>query len=465
MLATLVPLLLLSPIATPSTAGPSAPSPSPSSSPATGPVFPFPRLEQRLDNGLRTVVVPTDKSGFFALYELVGTGSRDEVEPGRSGFAHFFEHIMFKGTKAVPADARVALLASLGVDESGFTTDDFTGYSLVGPAEALPRILELEADRYQNLTYGEDVFRVESRAVLGEYNKNFSNPDNKAEEALFDLAFDKHTYKHTTMGFLADIEQMPDGYRYARSFFERFYTPDNVLLVVVGDVDPDAVHAATARAFAGWKGRRAKTDLPDEPPLSAERRRTIGWANPTQDRLHVGWRVPSAVDDPKQAALGLLLQGYAFGPSSALARQVVLDDQLAESVDAAWSMHKDASLFPVASTIKEGKRPDDVLDRVQRALDAIGEGTIDARRFDDVRSNLRYGLLMQLTSAESIASTLVFVSGPSLDTGAVDAVHAALAALTPADMQAYVRAHFGRAQRAVVVLHHESTPSKKEGAR
>ncbi len=401
----------------------------------------------------------------FALYEIVGTGSRDEVEPGRSGFAHFFEHIMFKGTTKVPADARVALLASLGVDESGFTTDDFTGYSLVGPSEALPRILELEADRYQNLTYGEDVFRVESRAVLGEYNKNFSNPDNKAEEALFDLAFDKHTYKHTTMGFLKDIEAMPEGYAYARTFFQRFYTPDNVVLVVVGDVDAPAVHAAVAAAFSAWRGRRARTDLPDEAPLAAERRKMIGWANPTQDRLHVGWRVPSAVDDPKNAALGLLLQGYVFGPSSALTRRVVLEEQLAESVDGAWSPHKDASLFPVSATIKEGGRPDDVLERIQAQLDDVAAGRIDPRRFDDVRSHLRYGVLMGLTSPESIAVTLVLASGPSLDTGALDASSAAMAGLTPADLQAFARAYFGRNQRAVVVLHHDPVTPAAGGAR
>jgi zinc protease len=431
--------------------------------PTQPPVFPYERFEHRLDNGLRVVVVPTDKSGFFSLYEVVGTGSRDEVEPGRSGFAHFFEHIMFKGTKAVPGDARVALLASLGVDESGFTTDDFTAYSLTGPAEALPRILTLEADRYQNLTYGEDTFRTESRAVLGEYNKNFSNPDRKADEALSDLAFDQHTYKHTTMGFLADIEKMPDGYKYARSFFERFYTPDNVLLFVVGDVDDAAVAAAATSAFSGWKGKRAKTDLKDEAPLATERRKQIAWASPTQDRLHVGWRVPSGVDDPKQAALGLLLQGYLFGPSSALHKRVVLDEQLADSVDGDYGPHKDASLFSVSATIKEGKRADDVLARVQEQLDDVAAGRIDAHRFDDVRSNLKYGLLMGLTSAERIAEALVFASGASLDPRAIDVVDAALATLTPRDLQDYVSAHFGKERRAVVVLHHDDAAAPKKG--
>src|SRR5581483_11000583 len=96
-----------------------------------------------------------------------------------------------------PDEKRVSLLASLGVDESGYTTDDFTVFHLQGPKEALAKIVELEGDRYANLEYSDDDEKTESKAVLGEYNKNSSNPDRKAYEALSDLAFDKHTYKHT----------------------------------------------------------------------------------------------------------------------------------------------------------------------------------------------------------------------------------------------------------------------------
>lgn len=431
---------------------------------ALPPTFPYERFEKKLDNGLRVVVVPTDKAGFFALYEIVGTGSRDEVEAGHSGFAHFFEHIMFKGTAKTPADARVALLASLGVDESGYTTDDFTGYSLVGPTAGLPRILELEADRFQNLAYSEDAFKTESRAVLGEYNKNFANPDEKAVEVLLDLAFDKHTYKHTTMGFLKDIERMPQEYKYSREFFKKYYTPDNVMLVVVGDVDVKAVHDQAAAAFGGWAGKRQKTNLADEGPLTKERRTTVGWDNPTEDRLQVGWRVPSSVDDPKNAALGLLLKSYLFSDSSDLTRGVVIEDQLAESVESWWDPHKDASLFVVSSKIKEGKAADDVLSRIQQGLDQVSAGKINDRRFNAVKSNLRYSLLMKLTSAENIAGTLAWLSGPSLDTGTVDGVYGALAGLTVQELQEFTRQSFGKDQRAIVVLHHDPKAAPNKAA-
>lgn len=428
--------------------------------------FPWERHETRLDNGLRVVVIPTDKSGSFALYEVVGTGSRDEVEPGRSGFAHFFEHMMFKGTKRFPAAARTALLARLGVDEGGYTTGDYTAYHLQGPSTALPELLALEADRYMNLEYSEDEFKTESRAVLGEYNKNFSNPDMKAWEALSDLAFDTHTYKHTTMGFLKDIEAMPEAFAYSRSFFDRYYRPDNVILLVVGDVDVAAVQARAKEVFGAWTGARAKTSLKDEPALSAERMKSLTWANPTQPRLHVGWRVPSATSDVKQAALGLLVQQYVFSESSDLVKGLVLGDPstdrgtpLAEQVSCWWGLRKDASLFPVVVKLKETSSTAEVLDRVQGHLDNVAAGKINDRRFADVKSHLRYSLLMGLTSPDRIAGALARVAGPAMDTGTIDEVYAALQATTPRDLQAYVKKHFGKSQRAIVELRSTPTPT------
>jgi zinc protease len=422
------------------------------SAPATPGAFPYPMVESRLDNGLRLVVIPTESRGMIALYELVGTGSRDEVEAGHSGFAHFFEHMMFRGTKKWPSDARTALLGSLGVDEGGYTTDDFTNYNMQGPKEALPKLIELEGDRFQNLEFSDDDFKTESRAVLGEYNKNYSNPEEKAYEVLSDLAFDKHTYKHTTMGFLADIQKMPEMAQYARGFFKRFYTPDNVILFVVGDVDPAQVQALVKQHFGAWKGKRQKTDVADEAPLSKERRTRVAWDNPTLDRLMVAWRVPSGVREPRAGALSLLLKGYLFSESSPLTKQLVLEEQLSENVSAWYDIHKDAALFPVAARVKEGKAADAVLARVQAALDDLASGKVDEKRFDAVRSNLRYSLLMNLTSSDSIAGTVSYYAGPFVDPHAIDIVLGNVATSTIADLVAFVKQYFGADRRAVVTL-------------
>jgi zinc protease len=420
--------------------------------PSVEKVFPYPYELKTLDNGLRVVVVPTDSPGWFALYELVGVGSRDEVEKGHSGFAHFFEHIMFRGTKRFPSAARTALLSDLGVDESGYTTDDFTVYHLQGPTTALPQVMELEGDRWQHLEYAEDAFKTESQAVLGEYNKNFSNPDNKASERLADLAYDQHTYKHTTMGFLEDIRKMPERFAYSRKFFERFYTPDDVVIVLAGDVRNEAVHALVQQHFGAWKGKRAKTDLKDEPPLTQERRAHVDWDNPTQPRLHVAWRAPSSARDPKGAALALVLSGYLLSESSPLYRALVLDERLVEDLSSWYEPHKDATLFPVVVRLKEQTDPDVVLARVQAAFDDVAAGKIDATRLEAAKSHLRYELLMRLTSAHDIAGALVYATGPTMDPAGVDRLYAEVRAATAADLAAFAKERFGARQRAVVTL-------------
>ena len=128
-------------------------------------------VERRLDNGLTVISVPYDAPGIVAYYTVVRTGSRNEVEEGLTGFAHFFEHMMFRGTPRYTSEQYNDALKQFGVDSNAFTTDDWTCYHITAPAAALEKIVELEADRFQNLQYDQPGFQKEARAVLGEYNK------------------------------------------------------------------------------------------------------------------------------------------------------------------------------------------------------------------------------------------------------------------------------------------------------
>ena len=140
------------------------------------PIFPFEAHEKSLENGLKAIVIPYDSPGVVTYLTLVRTGSRNEVEPGHSGFAHFFEHMMFRGTEAYPSKEYNAELKRMGADSNGSTSDDWTRYYITGPSSEIDKIIEIESDRFLNLQYNEDDFRTESKAVLGEYNKNASNP-------------------------------------------------------------------------------------------------------------------------------------------------------------------------------------------------------------------------------------------------------------------------------------------------
>src|SRR5262245_18538660 len=200
-------------------------------------VLPFKVTEKTLPNGLKVVVVPTGFPNIVSVQIPMMTGSRNEVEPGKSGFAHFFEHMMFRGTVAYPPDKYNAIINQAGVRQNAFTTDDFTNFHTTFAKEDLEKVLEIEADRFQNLSYSVEAFKTESRAVLGEYNKNGANPIHKLIEVMRDKAFTTHTYKHTTMGFLKDIEDMPNQYEYSKTFFQRWYRPENATVIVAGDVD------------------------------------------------------------------------------------------------------------------------------------------------------------------------------------------------------------------------------------
>ena len=225
--------------------------------PESRPIFPFPIQQTTLGNGLGVISVPFDSPGIIAYYTVVRTGSRNEVEKGLSGFAHFFEHMMFRGTEKYPQEKYNNVLKSLGADSNAFTTEDWTCYHMTIPSSALGKAAEIEADRFQNLKYDEPSFQKEARAVLGEYNKNASSPFLKLDEAMQNTAFTTHTYKHTTIGFLEDIKDMPNQYAYSKVFFDRWYRPENCTIVVTGDVKHAELVSLVKAHYGSWeRGRR-----------------------------------------------------------------------------------------------------------------------------------------------------------------------------------------------------------------
>src|SRR5687768_3040368 len=157
--------------------------------PHSGAILPFAPTERTLANGLRVIIVPTGFANVVSLQIAVSVGSRNEVEPGKSGFAHFFEHMMFRGTERFSPERYQTVLTAAGARSNAYTGDDLTDYHATFAKEDLETILDMEADRFQNLEYPEEDFRTEARAVLGEYNKNASDPLEKLFEVQRDRAF------------------------------------------------------------------------------------------------------------------------------------------------------------------------------------------------------------------------------------------------------------------------------------
>ena len=419
---------------------------------AAGQAFPFPVKEKTLANGLRVYVVAYDSPGLVAYYSIVRTGSRNEVEAGRSGFAHFFEHMMFRGTDKYSQDAYNAVIKEMGADSNAFTSDDLTVYHILAGKSALPRIVEIEADRFQNLKYKEPDFQKEARAVLGEYNKNASNPIEKMVEVLYDNAFTTHTYKHTTMGFLKDIEDMPNQFAYSRQFFDRYYRPDTVTLLVVGDVDPETVFALCEKDYGGWKRGPARPTIPAEPPQKAAKHAELTWKGATLPMLLEGYHTPGfSTTNVDLAALDVLAE-LLFAERAPLYKKLVINEQKVEMLSGSNDAHVDPNLFTILARVK---KPGDVA-YVEKAIEdevsRLAREGVDDRTLAEVLSHVKYGFAGQLSTADRTATTAASFIALTGSLSSINDYFALYDRVTSADVKRVAKNYFAPTNRTVVTL-------------
>jgi zinc protease len=456
LFATALALPLLAALTRPTAAAPpGAPAAAPpAAAPASGGglAFPFPVKDKTLANGLRVYVVAYDSPGLVAYYSVVRTGSRNEVEPGKSGFAHFFEHMMFHGTEKYSLDAYNAAIKEMGADSNAFTSDDLTVYHILAGKAALPKIVEIESDRFQHLHYQEADFQKEARAVLGEYNKNASNPLEKMTEVLYDHAFTTHTYKHTTMGFLKDIENMPNEMAYSRQFFDRYYRPDNIVILVVGDADPDTVFKLVETNCGDWKAGEKHPAIPVEPPQKKEQRAELGWPGATLPMLVEGYHTPAFsttnVDLPTLDVLAELL----FAERAPLYKKLVITEQKVEAISGSNDAHVDPNLFTVLARIK---KPAD-LAYVERAIHdemaKVAKDGIDDKTLREVLSHVKYAFAGQLSTADKTAYTASSFLALTGDLASINSYFALYDKVTSADVKRVAAAYFQPTNRTVVTL-------------
>ncbi len=244
-----------------------------------------------LDNGLIIKVVPDRSSPTVAYHTWMRVGSSDEVE-GKTGLAHLFEHMMFKGTDGYEAGEFDKELDALGASGmNAWTWLDQTVYIESVPKDALERVVELEATRFDGLVVNEESFGSEREVVINERRLRVDNdPGGKMSEALAKLAFEGHTYGWPTIGWMTDLETLK--YTDAVDFYKRWYTPDNATIVVVGDVEPDAVHELVKKHYGGMASSgQQRPELAPEPEQSEQRR--IELELPMQsDRVIIGFKTP-----------------------------------------------------------------------------------------------------------------------------------------------------------------------------
>jgi zinc protease len=339
-----------------------------------------------------------------------------------------------------------------GASHNAHTTDDFTGYYATFSKEDLDTILEIEADRFQHLSYTEPEFRTEALAVLGEYNKNSASPFQKLFEVTAANAFTRHTYQHTTMGFLKDVQDMPNQYEYSKQFFDRYYRPEYTTIIVVGDVKPKQVRAAVDKYWGEWKRGSYHADIPPEPPQTEMRAAHVDWPSPTLPILMMAYKGPAYSDSEKSLVVLDVLESLAFSNNSELYRKLVLKEQKVDAMRAGAADHVDPELFQIMARVKNPADVNYVRDQILETIKTFQEKPVDAAKLEAAKKRLRYGFAMRLEDSESVASILEAYVAMRRTPETVNKLFDLYAQITPEDVQEAARKYLVNAGLTMVTL-------------
>ena len=422
-------------------------------------VLPFKATEATLPNGLRVIIVPTGFPNIVSIQIPVQTGSRNEVEPGKSGFAHFFEHMMFRGTPKYSPEKFTEIMTRAGARNNASTSDDRTMYYATFAKDDLEQIIELMGDNFQNLSYAEPEFKTEAKAVLGEYNKNASEPGFKLFELTRKTAFGTHTYGHTTMGFIEDIENMPNQFEYSKQFFDRWYRPEYTAIVVAGDVTPDEVLPLIRKHWGAWKPGTYKATIPAEPAATAPKYAHAVWPTPTNPLISVAFRNPAFSETLKDNAALDLVAGIYFGPTSDIYRKLVVSEQKLDSFGGSNSSNIDPGLFRITARLKDAKDAVYVRDEILRTVNRARTELVPASRLEDAKSSERYGFVRSLDNTGSIAGTLAEYVKYGRSYGTLNNVYRIYASLTPEDLRSAAARYFTDPNLVVTSLASAALPA------
>ncbi len=369
-----------------------------------------------LGNGLTVVVIPDRRTPVVTHMLWYRVGAADEP-PGKSGIAHFLEHLMFKGTAKNPAGRFSQQLAAIGGMENAFTSNDYTGYFQRTAREHLGTLMEFEADRMTGLVLSDDIIASERNVILEERNQRIENePGARLAEQVAAAQYLNHPYRKPTIGWRHEMETLDRAD--ALSFYKRFYAPDNAVLVVAGDVTPDEVKALAEKTYGkierhGPIGARTR---PQEPPQIAERRVTFADLRVTQPSLQRSYLVPSYTTskDGEADALDVAANILGGGSNSRLYRALVMEQRIATNAGAWYQgTSLDPSRFGLYGTPATGT----ALEQVESAIDAAVAAFLDKGPTPQELERAKSRMIADYVYAQDNQSTLARMYGAALTTG------------------------------------------------
>ena len=370
-----------------------------------------------LGNGLNVVVIPDHRTPVVTQMIWYKVGSADET-PGKSGLAHFLEHLMFKGTAKHPVGEFSQTVLRIGGNENAFTSTDYTGYFQRVPREQLGKMMEFEADRMTGLILKDENVLPERDVVLEEYNMRVANnPEARLTEQIMAALYLNHPYGRPVIGWHQEIEKL--NREDALAFYRRFYAPNNATLVIAGDVDAKDVHAMAEETFGKVSPQpsiAAQRIRPQEPTPIATR--TVTFADPRveQPKMMRYYLVPSATTAAtgESAALDVLAQLMGSGSNSYLYRALVVDQPLAVNASAGY---QGTSLDPTQFMINVAPRPGVGFAQVEQVVDKViadvAQNTVRSEDLERVKTQL----IAEAIYAQDNQATLARWYGAALTTG------------------------------------------------
>ncbi|MEC9466615.1 MAG: pitrilysin family protein [Myxococcota bacterium] len=357
-----------------------------------------------LENGLTIIFMPDARAPLFAYQTWFKVGSRDE-DPHRTGLAHLFEHLMFKGTKLHPTGELDRVMESLGSQTNAATWVDWTFYmeTLANRPGNLETVIGFEADRMANLILDEETFRSELEVVKNERRLVVDDsPMGTMSETLFKTAFHEHSYRWPTIGYMEHLDAT--SVEELRDFYRRNYAPNNATVVVVGDLDATEFLSAVAQGYAHLEAQPlTRRGLVTESPQGSARRveLELGVSAP---QLLFGYRAP-AQSDESYAALELLCEVLVSGESSRLYRRLVIEEKLALDVHGYVAPFAHPGLFELAVQGRPGVDVERLVAVVEEELARASEGLTESE-WSKARNNLELSQFLSLKDAEGCAESL-----------------------------------------------------------
>ncbi|KRP96661.1 zinc protease [Bradyrhizobium yuanmingense] len=370
-----------------------------------------------LANGMQVVVIPDRRTPVVTEMIWYKVGSADET-PGKSGLAHFLEHLMFKGTAKHPAGEFSQTVLRVGGNENASTSVDYTNYYQRVPKEQLPTMMEFEADRMTGLVLKDENVLPERDVVLEEYNMRVANnPDARLNEQIMAALYLNHPYGRPVIGWHQEIEKLDR--EDALAFYRRFYAPNNAILVIAGDVDAAEIRPLVERNFGSIPAQPAipaRRVRPQEPEPAAPRTVTLADPRVEQPNMRRYYLVPSATTAAagESAALDVLAQLIGSGSNSYLYRALVVDKPLAVSASASYSsISLDPTQFAISAAPKPGVSFSEVEQAVDGVLANVAQNPIRAEDLERVKTQL----IAEAIYAQDNQAVLARWYGGALTTG------------------------------------------------